>query len=927
MLRITASKNANGAIKYFEQGLSKEDYYLDGKEVAGTWYGKTAEQLGLTGTVDKEDFKQLVHNRTPDGKKLTPRDRANRRPGYDFTFNAPKSVSVVYAITKDKEILKAHRQAVITAMNSVEQNVQTQKGQGKNKHYETTGNMAMAMFDHFSARPVKKQSKGKELILPDPHLHSHCFVLNATRNDEKNRYQAVELGTVKKEAPYYEALYHAAFVKNLKKAGYQIERTNNRWEIKGINREMINKFSNRSIEINKTIKEKRLTWEADKSKVGAKTRLKKNNTISQKDLDQQWRERLTKQELSAILNAKSITTKNGDSNSRVPSIKAKDAIDKSMKHFFERKSVVSEKRVLGHAIASGYGDLSYEDIKKEWAKRNDIIRVQKNGANIITTKAMLKQEDRLIEFASSTKGKFTSIHTNYKIKRDYLNEQQQDAINHILTSCDQVMIVAGGAGTGKTSLLQEVRDAHIEKEHKLFAFAPSADASRGVLQEKGFKGANTIANLLSNTENHEQYKNQTLLIDEAGMVSLKDMNSIFGIAQKQNSRVILSGDWKQHHAVQAGDALRLLDERANVPIARVNEIVRQRHNKAYKLAIKDLSQGETLKGFERLDKMGAVKEIEDKEKRHLKIADAYYQSLENKRSAIVVSPTHKEGRDITSTIREKLRAKGRIGKEEHQYNVQRTLHWTNSQKQDFRNYTKGMVVQFHQNASGIKAGRKYEVRNIEESGQVMIAEKGTQALTPLPLQAFERFQTYTQEHTHISKGDLIRITRNGYAVDGSRLNNGQVFTVNGIDKNGNIVLPNGKILSKEYQNFTLGYYRTSHSSQGKDAQDVFLVQSTQSFSASNDKQFYVSTSRGEQRCFIYTDDKKGLREAVQQCSDRMSAKELVEEKDRQSYEKMVKTQYYKKIDSTHEKGGIEQKGQQHRSPKNTMDGQKERTPG
>ena len=164
-------------------------------------------------------------------------------------------------------------------------------------------------------------------------------------------------------------------------------------------------------------------------------------------------------------------------------------------------------------------------------------------------------------------------------------------------------------------------------------------------------------------------------------------------------------------------------------------------------------------------------------------------------------------------------------------------------------------------------------------------------------------------------------------MDGSRLNNGQVFTVNGINKDGNIALQNGKILSKEYQNFSLGYYRTSHSSQGKDAQDVFLAQSTQSFSASNNKQFYVSTSRGEQRCFIYTDDKNGLREAVQQSSDRMSAKELVEEKDRQSYEKMVKSQYYKKIDSTHGKGRIEQKDQQHRSPKNTMDGQKERTPG
>src|SRR5438046_645342 len=78
---------------YFTRQLSPSDYYLrDAPECAGVWHGRGAAALGLTGTVEREQYFRLCENRHPlTGEQLTPRTKATRRVLYDFTFDAPKS--------------------------------------------------------------------------------------------------------------------------------------------------------------------------------------------------------------------------------------------------------------------------------------------------------------------------------------------------------------------------------------------------------------------------------------------------------------------------------------------------------------------------------------------------------------------------------------------------------------------------------------------------------------------------------------------------------------------------------------------------------------------------------------------------------------------------------------------------------------------
>lgn len=878
MLRITASRNATGAISYFREALSRQDYYAESKDVPGRWFGKTADLLGLKGTVGRQDFEHLVNNRMPGGHtRLTVRDGKGRRAGYDFTWNAPKSASLVFMLTGDEKILEAHRRAVHLAMQAIEANMQTQAGQGKDKRYVTTGNLAMAAFDHFTSRPVAHEGKDGKIHIPDPHLHSHCFVFNGTWNEEKKRFQAVEIGTIKKEAPYYEALYHASFANALKEAGYEIEQTSGRWEIKGITREMIEKFSSRTKEINHLAEEKGLTWAEDKAAVGAKTRLRKSRSVAESKLVDLWSERLTPAEMKAVFEAKKGAGRSGAGKRRPGDPTPEMAIDLALAHFLERKSVVSEKRVLGKALASGYGVFRPEEISAALAKRDDIIAAEKNGASMITTKEMIRQEDRMVGFAAAGKGRMPALHPGYEVKREYLNRGQRDAIAHVLSTNDQVSIVCGGAGTGKSTLFQEIRQAHEEKGRSIFAFAPSAEASRGVLREKGFEDATTIASLLASKDQHEKYRGQTLLIDEAGMVSIADMNSVFDIAKEQKARVILSGDWRQHHSIQAGDALRIINERAGLKIAHVNEIVRQGDKSQYKDVIRDLSQGRTAEGFEKLDRMGAIKEVVDPNQRHDMVAQEYLRSVTARRSAIVVSPTHAEGSAVTDAIRSKLKESGHVGAKESLYGILRDMSLTRAEKTSAGSYREGLNIQFSKPVAGFMLGKVYEVCGADSRArQVTVREPGSGKIVSLPLDRPDTFQVSRREEIALASGDQIRITKNGKTLDGTRLNNGQVLSVSGFDEKGNLRLSNGKTLGRDYMNFMHGYYRTSYSAQGKDAQDVIISQSSESFAASNQKQFYVSVSRGTERCVVYTDDKERLKEAVQDPDERMSARELLQ---------------------------------------------------
>lgn len=118
MLIATQAKSIAGTLKYFDKVLTQGDYYL-GQEVSGTWRGEGCELLGLEpeATVTREQFGNLLAGLHPiTGQQLVQRLRKDRRPGVDFTYSVPKSVSIAWAVKKDERIIEAVRAAVHETM-------------------------------------------------------------------------------------------------------------------------------------------------------------------------------------------------------------------------------------------------------------------------------------------------------------------------------------------------------------------------------------------------------------------------------------------------------------------------------------------------------------------------------------------------------------------------------------------------------------------------------------------------------------------------------------------------------------------------------------------------------------------------------------------------------------------------------------------
>ncbi|MBL7681772.1 MAG: relaxase domain-containing protein [Flavipsychrobacter sp.] len=874
MLGITKSPPPVALTNYLVNNLQKDDYYFSGEPVTAIWAGKAAKHLGLSGEVNKKDFSSVAKGIHPvTGKSFILRDDDKRRTGQEFCFSAPKSTSLIYAITKDQEILSAHRAGVAAAMSAIEEDMHTKNRVSGHIEYERTGNLVYASFDHFTTRPNKEILDGKKIYVPDCQLHSHAVVFNVTYSPLRQRLQSIETFHIHSQANYYEAIYHATFSRILAEKGYPIQRTAERWEIAGVSRTVIEKFSRRTQHIEQVAREKGITNAKIKGELGAKTRVNKNKSVAEKDLYHLWEQRLTAKELFQLRSVK------GTANLQIAqTITPEEAIERSLNNFLERKSVVAEKRVMGDALALGYGILLPEQVKKAMAERSDILSATQQTIKYITTKQSVRLEDKLLEIAVEGKGTLPPLHPNYSIRQEFLSEEQKEAVQTLLNSRDFVTVLEGAAGTGKSSLLSEIQFAANQAGKEIVATAPSANASRSVLREKGFSDSDTIATLLQNTDLQEKLKNNILVLDEASLVGNKTMLEVLKLAKEKNARVILSGDAKQHASVEAGDALRLLQERGQLKTATVRTVIRQQKNHAYRDAIQSLAVGQTLKAFNQLDRMNAVVEIEDTEKRETRIASDYVTSLRSGRSASVVAPTHAEGRSITDAIRQKLKKEKIITGKERSFETLRSLSMTEVQKQDIAQYETGMQIRFHQNIpGGFKAGQNFKIIKDEKTGQCKLHSDADNKAYPLPVEHAAKFEVFREQQTKIAKGDLIGIRVNGKTIEGSRIHNQQTYTVRGFTKNGDIQLSNGKTLDRNFRHFSHAHVITSYASQGKDVDDVFLAQGSLSIPGTNMQQFYVAASRGRERCTIYCDDKAELKKAIMRSADRMTAKEVADQ--------------------------------------------------
>ena len=861
------STSAGHAKAYFSEALSKADYYLEDQELNGRIQGKLAERLGVTGTANKETFFAFCENVNPaTGQPLTARTKDERTTGYDLNFHCPKSVSIVHALSKDDHILTAFQECVTETMRDIEADSKTRVRKGATYDDRETGELAWADFVHQTARPVEEAA-------PDPHLHAHCFVFNATWDETEKQFKAGQFRDIKRDMPYYQARFHKQLADRLEGLGYQVRRTNKSFELEGVPQQVIDLFSKRTNEIGQVAKEKGITDAKELSELGARTRAKKQKGMSMAELKTEWRRQI--QELGPDAKEGGGTVRFAPAK-EWPALTPAQCVDYALQHGFERASVLSDRRLLETAYRHGLGNqaVSVVAITAQFRQDARIIPVKEKSRTLCTTRQVLAEEKRMVQLARQGQGKLMPLYT--KAPQLKLDGQQAAAVSHVLTTPHRVSIIRGAAGTGKTTLMQEAVEWMEKAGKKVTVVAPTAQASRGVLRNEGFAEAETVAKLLVDEKMQERLAGQVLWVDEAGLLGTQDMAALLDLATRQNARLVLGGDTRQHSSVVRGDALRILNTVGGIRTAEVSKIYRQR-DAHYRAAVEDLSKGKVRDAFEKLDGMGAINSINPL-KPNEALVDDYVEALKKGKSALVVSPTHEQGAKVTAEIRAKLRKAGLLGKKEITAKQLTNLNLTDAQKADWRSFGIGQVVQFNQNVPGIKRGSSW---TIDATSEVGVRLKNTAGQTAsLPTQKGSAYDVFQPGSIGLSKGDTVRLTRNGFDKADRRLNNGQTLEVVSVRKNGKLVLRNTASkaqyeLQSDYGHFAHAHCVTSYASQGRTVDEVFISQPAATFPATDAKQFYVSVSRARERARVYTDDKEMLLEHAAHLGQRQSALELV----------------------------------------------------
>jgi len=874
MLSPKAQFNLKNAKQYFREHLKVGDYYAEENAVQGEWFGQGAEKLGLQGVVKEREFLALCEGNNPaTGMRLTlrknttrlvgDREVANRRIFYDFTISPPKSVSLV-ALFEDKRLGKIHDEAVQKAMWELETFAMTRVR--KKGHYDDreTGNVIGAAFRHETSRAL------------DPHLHTHCVIMNATFDPVEKRWKALQNYEMLKAQKFIEHYYYHEFAKGLHQLGYSIENNARDFELQGVSQELIERFSKRHQQIDDAVMahvaEGKFVGNVNelRAQIAHENRARKIRESSADKLRSLWHDQMTQKEREsiAICNLAGINLKN-EAN-------IAELVNWADAHLFERKSVIEDHQLKAAALAHGRGkDFSLEELNTEIERRDyfhDSYHPHK-----ISTQQLQERELEIVHMARRGMFRFGAFCEDYQ-PSPTLSGEQKSAVESLLASEHFVTLFRGGAGTGKTFTLKEVDRAIRQTGLNTLVLAPQRQQVID-LQQDGFE-AQTLARFLSEKKLPE---NAVVIVDEAGQIGGRQMHDLLSTLEENRTRLILSGDTRQHGAVEASDALRAIEKFSGLKPVELNTIRRQDPELGqnaderafigeYRDVVKAASEGKAFESFERLNAMDCVEEIDGDERRDM-LAFDYVEARQAGEKTLIVSQTWDEIHAVNAAVRQRLKDEGLLGQD-----VPVTLYESrdldNAQKQDARYYSSGDHVYFIRRYGRYEKGDLVPILAVDEKSLTLLKDGKA---TSVSLEQAEHFVVARPREVSLAQGDRLQLKFNGRSVDGKPLVNGELVTVARIFKNGNLSVVDDrgirKTLAPHQRLANLGYAVTSYASQGKTV-DTVLFSDSQNRAATNRHQWYVTISRARRKIKIYTTDKESLRENLLRTGDEPLAMEL-----------------------------------------------------
>ncbi len=609
-----------------------------------------------------------------------------------------------------------------------------------------------------------------------------------------------------------------------------------------------------------------------RAKLAVEHRTRKQKDLSRDELRTLWNSQLTDAERASLRQLPNRTTKVAVAESRVG---ISEAVQWAEDHLFDRNSVVLECQLWQQALERARGKNFTLTELKEFTRQRNYIRSPEHP-NEVTLRDVLMREMEIVQSVKDGAGTCRPFVDDPQPVNPKLDEEQRKALDALLRSNNTVSLFRGGAGTGKSFVLRELVEQVRQSDQRVIVLAPQRQQVVD-LESAGFPSPTTIANFLIKGE---LAAGAVVVVDEAGQIGGRQMHQLLQLARERKARVILSGDTRQHGAVEASDALLAIERYSGIKPVELHTIRRQdpalarnqserTRIKQYRKAVEAAAAGKLVESFKRLDQMGAIVACGLGEQAD-KLAEEYLRQAEQKSSAVVVSQTWAEVHRVNSRVRDALKSKGLLGAKDVTVHALEKHDLTNAQKRDARFFPKDGVIVFNQKVRQAAPGAKGKLLGIVKTG--VLVEVDGKCVT-VSNKLLDKITVCLPREVLIAEGERLHLKANRKLAAGERTTNGELVTVKAVHADGGIELTDGRILEKGFREFLPGYAVTSYGSQGKTVDHVLFSDSTIK-AATNAQQWYVTISRGRRGIRIFTPDKIQLRENLVRSGHRPLALEL-----------------------------------------------------
>ena len=634
---IDAGGDAAGAAQYYED-LAREDYYTSGGEPPGKWIGRFAQALNLDGQkVQKGQLIEAFSGFDPaTGKPLARNAGPAHKPGYDLTFSAPKSVSVIWATADQatrQAISGAQQKAVEAAISHAEKiGAFVQRAGHGGIEKIPHGELLAATFEHSTSRNG------------DAQLHTHAITPNLAADgktiDFDSRHK-MELG----------AHYRAQLAAALREMGFSIELDRSSFKIAGVPDALTREQSSRSQEIAEYLD--KLGLDAN-SKAGAAFKMdtrQAKGEVDRAEIFRHAREAAERHDFDPAL-----------IRDASPEVKLWNDQEFTVEAFGQASTLTATQLRAAGFVYSQDKNANPETHIQQMVESGELVEMidTQTGDSRWTSREMLEIERGLGDAAkklSAVRLEQDGERLAELSQRHKLSAEQADAFKHITAS--SYAAVQGVAGAGKSRMVGAARELWEVEGKRVIATAVAAKAARGLADGAGIKESSTLDGLLIKLENEAEQldKNTIIVMDEAGMVGSRKMARLMLAVEQSGAQLKLIGDPRQLQPIDAGGAFRTMIDQAGA--AQINTVQRQQSEQDRKI-VSDLAEGRTAQALDAMREANMIHAHKDAEAARREVAAQTIADLATGKSAIVMTGTRREAFQVNQLVREMARATGQI---------------------------------------------------------------------------------------------------------------------------------------------------------------------------------------------------------------------------------------------------------------------------